>query len=251
MTSVVVDGDVTVDWNLAHGWRGDEVIGHDDIRAYHQAGGAALLAELVAQVAGRSRQVIEVARPPDPDEASPDDPRVHHSWALWSRAPRAVPAGGWNACLVSRAQPATRPRNGWKRTPPAWSCWMTPGSASVTGRTAGLPPSPADPGPWVLVKMSAPVAAGALWEHLLRWHRDRLVVVVRVEDLRRSQVQISRGLSWERTTQDLAWELPTTPMSAGYRSALTWSSCSAPPARLSYRARTRRPPRPAGTRPSR
>ena len=67
------------------------------------------------------------------------------------------------------------------------------------------------PGPWVLVKMSAPVAAGALWEHLLRWHRDRLVVVVRVEDLRRSQVQISRGLSWERTTQDLAWELTHNP----------------------------------------
>ena len=36
------------------------------------------------------------------------------------------------------------------------------------------------PGPWVLVKMSAPVAAGALWEHLLRWHRDRLAVVVTV-----------------------------------------------------------------------
>ena len=89
---------------------------------------------------------------------------------------------------------------------------MTPGSASATGRTAGLPPSPGEtPGPWVLVKMSAPVAVGALWEHLLRWHRDRLVVVVRVEDLRRSQVQISRGLSWERTTQDLAWELTHNP----------------------------------------
>ena len=93
MTSVVVDGDVTVDWNLAHGLRGDEVIGHDDIRAYHQAGGAALLAELVAQVAGRSGQVIEVARPPDPGGASPDDPWVHHSWALWSRGPQG--GTGW------------------------------------------------------------------------------------------------------------------------------------------------------------
>ena len=84
---------MTVDWNLAYGLRGNEVIGHDGIRAYHQAGGAALLAELVIQVAGRSRQVIEVARPPDPDGASPDDPRVHHSWALWSPGPQG--GTGW------------------------------------------------------------------------------------------------------------------------------------------------------------
>ena len=212
MTSVVVDGDVTVDWNLAHGLRGDEAIGHDDIRAYHQAGGAALLAELVAQVAGRSRQVIDVARPPDPDGASPDDPLVHHSWALWSRGPHGG-TGWWVERIlgVTRAAgdaPAQRLETGAARLvvlddaglgfrdrPDRWP-------AAVAGET---------PGPWVLVKMSAPIAAGALWEHLLRWHRDRLVVVVRVEDLRRSQVQISRGLSWERTTQDLAWELTHNP----------------------------------------
>ena len=213
MTSVVVDGDVTVDWNLAHGLRGDEAIGHDGIRAYHQAGGAALLAELVAQVAGRSGQVIEAARPPDPDGASPDDPRVHHSWALWSRGPQGG-TGWWVERIlgVTRAAgdaPALQRLEtdaarlvvlddaglGFRDRPDRWP-------AAVGGET---------PGPWVLVKMSAPVAAGALWEHLLRWHRDRLVVVVRVEDLRRSQVQISRGLSWERTTQDLAWELTHNP----------------------------------------
>ena len=68
---VVVDGDVTVDWNLAHGLRGDEAIGHDGIRAYHQAGGAALLAELVAQVAGRSGQVIERGPATGPGRGEP------------------------------------------------------------------------------------------------------------------------------------------------------------------------------------
>ena len=90
---VVVDGDVTVDWNLARGLGGDEAVGRDGIRSYHQAGGAALLAELVARVAGRSGQVIEVARPPAPDGTSPDDPRVHHSWALWSRGTQG--GTGW------------------------------------------------------------------------------------------------------------------------------------------------------------
>jgi len=36
-------------------------------------------------------------------------------------------------------------------------------------------------------------------------------VVVKIDDLRRSQVQVSRGLSWERTAQDLAWELTHNP----------------------------------------
>lgn len=80
-------------------------------------------------------------------------------------------------------------------------CWP----ATVAGES---------PGPWVLVQISAPVASGPLWEHLVAWHRDRLVVV-RAGDLRGSQVQISRGSSWERTAQDLASELTNNPAVGG------------------------------------
>ncbi len=209
---VVVDGDVTVDWNLADGAQGGDAIGNGGMRVSHRAGGAVLLAGLVKQVAARSGQVIEVIRPPDPGEVSPGDPTVHHSWALWS--PRTPGGTAWrveSALGVTRAA-ADSPGErigadaadlvviddaglGFRDRPDLWP-------AAIAGEI---------PGPWVLVKMSAPVAAGALWEHLLHWHRDRLVVVVRVEDLRRSQVQISRGLSWERTAQDLAWELTHNP----------------------------------------
>jgi len=41
--------------------------------------------------------------------------------------------------------------------------------------------------------MSPPVAQGKLWEHLLREWADRLVVVMSADDLRRTEVQISRG----------------------------------------------------------
>lgn len=60
---------------------------------------------------------------------------------------------------------------------------------------ADAPPS------WILVKMARPVAKGKLWDHLQEHHADRLVAIIPVNDLRRTEVHISRGLSWERTAQ--------------------------------------------------
>ena len=65
--------------------------------------------------------------------------------------------------------------------------------------------------PWILLKMSRPVAHGPLWEHLHRHFAERLIVVTTIDDLRQTEVQISRELSWERTAQDLAWELVYNP----------------------------------------
>ena len=65
--------------------------------------------------------------------------------------------------------------------------------------------------PWILLKMARPLAQGLLWEHLHRHFSDRLIVVATVDDLRLSEVQISRELSWERTSQDIYWELVHNP----------------------------------------
>ena len=45
--TVLVDGDVTVDWNLARRPDEDGMVGLAEVRASWQPGGAALLAELV------------------------------------------------------------------------------------------------------------------------------------------------------------------------------------------------------------
>ena len=73
--------------------------------------------------------------------------------------------------------------------------------------------------------MSRPVAQGALWEHLHREWADRLIVVMTANDLRRTEVQISRELSWERTAQDLAWELVHNPR-VNALSDCAWVICS-------------------------
>jgi hypothetical protein len=64
--------------------------------------------------------------------------------------------------------------------------------------------------PWIVLKMARPVARGDLWEHLHRNHVERLIVVMTVNDLRLTEVQISRELSWERTAQDIRNRIATT-----------------------------------------
>ncbi len=56
---------------------------------------------------------------------------------------------------------------------------------------------------WIVLKMSAPVSEGDLWRELSQFHSDRLIVVVSVEELRRANVKLSQGLSWEQTLEDL------------------------------------------------
>ena len=60
--------------------------------------------------------------------------------------------------------------------------------------------------PWVLLRMSQPVAEGKLWRHLQQFG-ERLIVVIHVDDLRLGTLHITRGLSWERTAQDVLYEL--------------------------------------------
>lgn len=60
----------------------------------------------------------------------------------------------------------------------------------------------------MIAKMSFPAAKGDLWTYL----RDNdftkdMILIVSADDLRRGEVKISQGISWERTIQDLLVEL--------------------------------------------
>src|SRR5206468_2578147 len=58
--------------------------------------------------------------------------------------------------------------------------------------------------PWVLYKMHAPLATGALWNEVSKRLADRLVVIVHADDLRAAGLKISRRRSWERTAMEFA-----------------------------------------------
>ncbi len=230
--TVLVTGDVTIDWNLARTRRADgggAFWNADDCtRAHWQRGGAALLADLIQAVAVELRRtgqadftVRQMAAPRD--AVVPGDDRYHHSYAMWSlfkystQPPLDTEKPAWRVeeflgldRSLTDGSPAPAE---WKRvaddSPDADLVVLDDADLGFRSQRDLWPKALTTDGrrPWVLVKMARPVAQGALWEHLHGRFADRLIVVMTVNDLRLTEVQISRELSWERTAQDLAWEL--------------------------------------------
>ena len=229
--TIVVTGDFTIDWNIAR-IRRDDISGNswnpnDLTRACWQRGGAALLGDLIETLAvdlkGKGLGEFTVRKISDmPKFACPADERFHHSYAQWALfnfkdkegpEPRAWRVSefigldrsdnGWAEFIGAQSRTAVEPDLivlddadlGFRDHPELWSQLLKKSSNKT----------------WVVLKMSRPVAQGALWDHLHREWADRLIVVMTANDLRRTEVQISRELSWERTAQDLAWELVHNP----------------------------------------
>jgi hypothetical protein len=214
---VVVTGDVTMDWNVARtravGSDGASWNARNTARACWQRGGAALLADLVEGTA-------EGARVHGPDVprtgVCPDDPRFHHSYAIWSRVDDA-----WRVAeflgLDRRPSGPFQDADAWNRVRDdplaADLVILDDAGLGFRDRKDLWPRVLGDRRrhPWVVLKMARPVAEGPLWREMLDHRADRLVVVMTVDDLRRTEVQVSHELSWERTAQDLAWELVHNP----------------------------------------
>jgi hypothetical protein len=222
---VIVTGDVTMDWNLARTRRldgGGAVWNADDCtRAYWQRGGAAMLADLIEAVAEKlheTKKASFVVRQMNAPRKPPgfDDECYHHSYAMWSSrgdgAWRVADFLGLDSCSVTAEAPAD-----WKKvvqdTATAEIVALDDADLGFRRHRALWPKAVVEPRrrPWVLLKMARPVAQGALWEHLHTKLADRLIVMMTVNDLRLTEVQISRELSWERTAQDIAWEVVHNP----------------------------------------
>jgi hypothetical protein len=73
----------------------------------------------------------------------------------------------------------------------------------------------------IVLKTCAPVGHGSLWWLLAGRQAvaDRLLVIVSIDDLRRADVRISQGISWERTAEDLVRELAASPALSPLRHA--------------------------------
>ena len=230
--TIIVTGDVTIDWNVARltqsqvsarTWNAGAVT-----RACQQPGGVLMLAEVVKAAtadlaqANPGFQFITVSLPQP--QCTPEDPRFHHSYAMWEPYPRDTrdkkPGLVWRvkdylgldgSCEpAGTCQPWPLPTDipphadltilddaalGFRQHPAVW-----PAAIRKLGAHS-----------WVLVKMASPIAKGALWEQLVTHCAPHLVVVMTANDLRCTDIHISRELSWERTAQDLYWELTHNP----------------------------------------
>jgi len=226
---VVVAGDVTMDWNLARNGQARRATSvwnpNDKVDICWQRGGASLLADLLEAVSkdllddkAITGSIRQPGVPRNAVEVIPGDPKFHQSFAIWSEKkysekPPLDRERAWRVdefLGVRRAEfpcPVMKVVKDSSRADivvlddadlgfrDARDCWPSAVSAP-TGRSS-----------WFVLKMARPVAQGPLWEHLHSQHANRMVVVTTAFDLRMTEVQISRELSWERTAQDVFWEL--------------------------------------------
>ncbi len=242
---VVVAGDVTVDWNLARTRKlvdsGIAWNAADRTEMYAQPGGAALMAGLMSEVAATLAAegvAVEVSGPSVREAPiGPADPRFHHSYAIWSQYPRrrgdrdrsiwrVEEFLGFDRARMPEADADGRAASaettemadadlvilddadlGYRATPDRWPAVLRLSDPEPAPAADDGPAQHAMPKPWVLLKMACPIASGELWRRLVRLHAGRLIVVMTLNDLRLSDVKISRELSWERTAGDIAREL--------------------------------------------
>ncbi len=59
----------------------------------------------------------------------------------------------------------------------------------------------------IIYKMSGHTVKGELWENVSTNFSDKLITVISANDLRKKEVKISKGLSWEQTALDMVFEL--------------------------------------------
>ena len=180
--SLIISGDVTMDWNIARtkiSSRND-LSWNPEIRTITscQIGGAALLADLISQVANqldanRHHKFSIFQHQPPVELVAPTNPDFHHSFSIWARFPQDHPEAwrvseflGLDQISAARADDARRfsipdePENpdilfiddaaiGFRDLREAWpACLSNPNAR-----------------PWILLKMSQPVGQGQLWAY--------------------------------------------------------------------------------------
>ena len=228
--TVVVTGDVTIDWDIARVRRADVIINvwnaENLTTSFCQIGGVTILADLVKSIARNLNQtgqtsitVRQISAPRSP--INPCNNHFHHSYAIWAPFKIDVHASNkgekvWRVqefLGLCKAYDGMSSSDSWKKVvdDPVNPDLVILDDAALGFRDAQeywpQSLSRGNSRPWIILKMAWPVVQGKLWDHLLQNHADRLIVIITADDLRRSQVHISRQVSWERTAQDLMWEL--------------------------------------------
>lgn len=231
--SILVAGDITIDWNFARnspGKRGPAIWDpNNNVDIFMQPGGACLLADLMGSVAAEVEAAkgapIVVRQPVTPHnlgEISPGDGRFHHSFALWAEKkyaekPPLDKEKAWRVEEYLGLRRAISPRLASQVAGDAAEVdilILDDANMGFREETDSWPLAVRAPGkvvPWILYKMAKPVAHGPLWEHIHKEYADRTILVTTVNELRLTEVKISRELSWERTAQDVFWELVHNP----------------------------------------
>ncbi|MCJ7531869.1 MAG: hypothetical protein MUO64_12665 [Anaerolineales bacterium] len=216
--TVVVTGDLTIDWNLLFFqstrdttslWAASNVA-----RACSQPGGVAMLAALIETITTKLNPDTPIkvySFQPSKEAIHPEDKRFNQSYAIWSLFGDKEPKA-WRVSQFLGIDPADIQGDELKLVddPEAADLIVLDDANRGYCGARNLWPRSLDNlnyRSWIVLKSAYPVAKGDLWDYLVSKWSDRLIVVAAANDLRLSNAQISRGLSWERLAQDTLWEL--------------------------------------------
>lgn len=210
--TVVVTGDLTIDWTIHHRVQG--------VHMCPRPGGAMLLADLIraaaeADARRSSNMEVRVLTVPQVTKFSPDATRYHHTYAQLTRDSGTAPWRVEEVFGLDCQTPETSVSDlsaVEDDTPEADVVVIDDADLGFREEShRGLWPSSISAPermPWVLLKTRGRrIAQGALWEHLRASLASRLVVVTTIADIRLAGGDVSRGLSWERTARALAGEV--------------------------------------------
>jgi hypothetical protein len=227
---ILVSGDLTLDWmqacqgsrKVAQNWRLAE-----GAHLYQQWGGSAQLQELIIHLLPSLDNNLIWEMPHStslPGSVKPGYPSVNHVYTLWAPFPFG------SKPPLNREQTSWRIEHflGLERA----HCQQVEKDKDLTGadfdradiivlddsnlgfrdQAHSWPDALADHTAWVVVKMAQPVAQGDLWNKLINQQAEKLVVITTAHDLRTTAIKISQKISWERTAQDVVWELTYNPI---------------------------------------
>jgi hypothetical protein len=64
-----------------------------------------------------------------------------------------------------------------------------------------------DSRPIVIYNMYPPLFKGDLWNHIIKYHKQNLILILNADDLRKIGTNISRSISWEKSAIEFLWEI--------------------------------------------
>jgi hypothetical protein len=220
--SVIVAGDVIVDWNFAITRQDSEKLSAwsttERTHGHRQFGGSAavytLLGAIVGQVQDEQGPLYSVHSLDYRDEeVRPGDPRFNHAYLLWSRYATSIkPQNTLPVWRLRQSLGVDLIRTTPVRTNQPVDLGQTILLVLIDGGLrfgnnralwpSILDESPATP-PWILLKLGHPVASSELWRHLRAKFSDRLITVTTVDDLRKRNFAIRGLCSWEMAAEEL------------------------------------------------
>lgn len=213
--TILVTGDVIIDHHLYEGERTTPASrASRGVQVVRKTGGAAVVYRLLQQMLPPDEVALAVK---ELDENGP--PSGNDAFAIWVPSPRSSDPGekrlvwrtkalmGYGHNVSGSSDAEREPALQENPQQPRSVLLIDDGGFRVREekfRPVWMLPSPETAEPrWILLKMSDPIATGPLWDALSKDFANRLVVLVSARDLRREHVEISEGLSWERTLEDL------------------------------------------------